>query len=239
MATNDSNPAGSVNLKGGQFEEQLAETRTLGRSGAFKNPTALLLGYWVLCAAIGLLFLRDELFNWKVGQSWQVHWFWAVLALAVTIAAQIAYMQVARHDGRPLSPSTTLVFIIINGVLEALVFMVCYKLLFLGAKLVFGDLDVINFTFGFLGFVLYSGFIHGFFWARLIPPHFSAEPRLQGLRKLLTPIQACIVLAWCVYFYYTGDIWTIVFLHIIIDVVLMTWVRPPVLFAAPRRTEVV
>jgi chlorophyllide a hydrolase len=212
------------------YREGLAETRTIGRAGPFKNPTALLLGYWVLCAAVSIPFLWNELTTWRVGQAWQLHWFWAILALVVTIVAQIAYIMVARHDGRPLNVPVTLLFVVVNGILEALVFMTAYKIFFWLSQLVFGGLDVINFIFGFIGFVIYSGIIHGFFWARLLPPHFSDEPKLQPLRKQLTPIQAAIVLAWCLYFYFTGDIWTIVFLHFIIDAVLMVRVRPP-LFA--------
>jgi hypothetical protein len=210
-----------------QYRENLAETRTFGHAGAFKNPTATLLIYWGLCAALSIPLLWSELTTWRVGQAWQTHWFWAILALVVTVFAQIAYMLVARNDGRKLNIPVTVLFVVVNGVLEALVFMTAYKLMFGLSSLVFGGLDVINFIFGFLGFVIYSGFIHGFFWARLIPPHFSAEPRLQPLRKQLTPIQAAIVLAWCLYFYFTGDIWTIVFYHFIIDAVLMVWVRPP------------
>lgn len=216
------------------YREQLAETRTIGHRGSFKNPTATLLFYWVLCAAVSIPILWTELTTWRVGQAWQTHWFWAGLALVVTVVAQIAYMMVARSDGRPIQPLASLIFIVVNGVLEALVFMMFYKLFFEGAKLVFGGLDVVNFIFGFIGFVLYSGFIHGFFWARLLPKHFSDDPKLQPLRKQLTPIQAAIVLVWCLYFYFTGDIWTIVFLHFIIDTVLMLWVRPP-LFVSSKK----
>ncbi len=209
----------------------LAETRMLGHRARFSNTNAVLLFYWAVIAALAWIPIRDEIFSWRVGSGLEKYFGWAVIALVVTVGAQIAYMQVARSDGRPIAPLTSLIFIIVNGVLEAFIFMAFYTIFFQGAKLVFGSLDVVNFLFGFLGFFIYSGFIHAFFWARMIPPHFSSEPRLQKLRKLLTPIQTAIVLSWCIYYYFTGDIWTIVALHIVIDCVLMFWVRPPLLFA--------
>ncbi len=214
--------------------EKLAQTRTLGHGKQFVHTMPILWGYWAFCTVFALLTLRDEIFSWRVANSWQNYLVWALVALVITIAAQVGYVMVARHDGRPLAPVSTLIFVIVNGLLEAFVFMGIYRVFFTASKAVFGDMDAINLLFGFLGFFLYSGLIHAMFWARLIPPHFTAEPSLQRLRRMLTPIQTVIVISWCVYYYYTGDIWTIVAFHLIIDTVLMIRVRPPILFATTK-----
>jgi membrane protease YdiL (CAAX protease family) len=209
----------------------LDETRKLGRHPQFENANGPLLAYWVFCLVFGFLFLRDTIFTWNVLESWQSYGWLALITLLVTLGSQWGYMLVARNNGRPVAFVSSITFIIVNGILEAFVFMGLYKIFFDAARLVFGDLNVINTFFGIFGFTMYSGFIHAAFWARLIPPHFTADPRRQKLRRLLTPIQASIVVMWCIYYQVTGDLWTVIFLHILVDGVLMFWVRPPVLFA--------
>lgn len=208
--------------------EQLSETYSIGGKAYTSTLTPLLI-YWALCLVAGLLILHDQIFSWRIPTSWQNQPLFLALAIVVTLASQIAYCIVARSDGRKLLPLNSLLFVIINGTIECFVFLAAYQLLFDGARLIFGNLNVVNVVFGILGFVIYSGFVHAFFWARLLPRHFTSEPRLQPLRRLMTPIQAAIVVVWCLYFYKTGDIWTLVLLHAAMDAVLMIRVRPPIL----------
>lgn len=208
-------------------QPQLSETRGIGHL-SFSSTRGPLLLYWIFCLAVGLLLLHDYIFSWRIPAAWITQPFFLALAVVVTIASQVGYWQVARNDGRPLKPLTSFLFVLCNGPIECFMFLAMYQLLFSASKLVFGGLDFVNVGFGILGFVFYSGLIHAVFWARLLPRHFSAEPRLQTLRRLLTPIQSAIVLVWCLYFYQTGDIWTPVILHSLMDTILMVRVRPPV-----------
>ncbi len=209
-------------------KEKLDQTR--GWQGSFRSTNGALGLYWLFCAVVGLLLLRDELFSWPLPAAWGQAPFLLAYAVGITLFNEWAYIKVARSDGRPFSLSATVLFTLINGPLEVLAFMGAYRILEGGSRLLLGpNWGVVSFVLGFVGFVVYSGFAHAFFWARVLPRHFSAEPSLQRLRKLLGPIQALIVLGWCLYFYATGDLWTLIILHIIIDAVLMARVRPPVL----------
>jgi chlorophyllide a hydrolase len=212
--------------------EELAKTRGGWGDKQFKSVNGALALYWLFCAAIGLLLLRDEIFSWKVPAAWGVAPVFFAYALLITLFNEWAYIQVARHDGRPFNLTATILFTVINGVLEVFAFMGAFRLLEGGSRLLLGESwAVLNFTLGFIGFVVYSGISHAFFWARVLPRHFSADPAVQPLRKALNLIQAAIVLGWCLYFFATNDLWTLVFLHIIIDAVLMWRVRPLVLGA--------
>ncbi|HEX2914438.1 MAG TPA: hypothetical protein VH186_26800 [Chloroflexia bacterium] len=214
-----------------QQSEILARTRGAGDK-TFRSVNMALAGYWLFCLLVGLLLLRDEIFSWRIPAAWGQAPLLLAYALAITVFNEWAYIKVARSDGRPFSFSATLLFTLINGTLEVFAFMGFFRLLEGGSRWLFGpDMGIINFIAGFLGFVIYSGLSHAFFWARALPRHFSADPSLQRLRKLLEPIQAFIVLGWCLYFYATGDLWTLVGLHFLIDAVLMARVRPPVLNA--------
>ena len=207
--------------------------RTRGYGQPFRSVNRALGLYWLFCLAVGLVLLRDEIFSFKIPTAWTAAPLLLTYAVAITLFNEWAYIRVARADGRSFSLSATVAFTLINGTLEVFAFMGAYRLLEGGFRLLFGsNLSFIGFILGFIGFVVYSGLAHAFFWARALPRHFSAEPGLQRLRKLLGPIQALIVLGWCLYFWATGDLWTLVLLHLIIDAVLMARVRPPVLNVA-------
>ncbi len=220
----------SVSVDASQ-REQLDRTRGAGDK-TFRSVNLALGIYWLFCLGLGLLLLRDEIFSWRIPAGWGQAPILLAYAVLITIFNEWAYIKVARSDGRPFSLSATLIFTLFNGVLEVFAFIGFFRLLEGASRWLLGpDWGVVNFIFGFIGFVLYSGVAHAFFWARALPRHFTAEPRWQRLRKLLGPIQALIVLGWCLYFYATGDIWTLVVLHLLIDVVLMAQVRPPLLTA--------
>lgn len=206
---------------------QLSETHSIGGK-PFSSTRIPLLLYWLICLVVGGAVLHEAIFSWHIPAAWSQARLFLILAIIVTIASQVAYWLVARSDGRPFLPVRSIIFVIINGIVECWMFLAAYQLLFSGAKLIFGSLDWINVAFGIVGFIFYSGFIHGFFWARLLPPHFTAEPRWQPLRHRMVPIQAAIVVSWCLYFFATGDIWTLVALHALMDAILVTRIHPPI-----------
>jgi hypothetical protein len=209
-----------------QQKESLDVTRGSGGK-AFSSTTGPLLAYWAFCIAMGLLILRDQIFSWQIPEAWGKSPIFLGYAVLITIFNEWAYIKVARHDGRPFNLTNTIIFTLVNGVCEVFAFMGFYRIFEQAAKLVFNDLAIVTFIFGFVGFVIYSGLVHALFWGRLLPRHFSSAPEVQTLRKALGLIQMLIVLGWCLYFWNTGDIWTLVILHVIVDAVLMARVRPP------------
>lgn len=212
---------------------ELSETHSIGGKH-FSSSCGPLLLYWLICLIVGGAVLHEAIFSWHIPGAWSQAPLFLALAIVVTIASQVAYWLVARSDGRPFLPVRSVLFVAVNGVVECWMFLTAYQLLFSGAKFIFGSLDWLNVAFGIVGFIFYSGFIHGFFWARLLPAHFTAEPRWQPLRRRMVPIQAAIVVSWCLYFYATGDIWTLVVLHGLMDAILVTRIHPPILEANKR-----
>ncbi|MEI6044255.1 MAG: hypothetical protein WCS37_07675 [Chloroflexota bacterium] len=223
-----------------QQKETLDVTRGSGGK-TFTSTTGPLLVYWGFCLAMGLVILRDEIFSLRIPEMWGKYPFFLAYAILITLFNEWAYIKVARHDGRPFNLNNTIIFTLANGVCEVFAFMGFYRIFEGAAKLILEFVgfapssaghenivaDIIIFIFGFAGFVIYSGLVHALFWGRLLPRHFSSAPEVQKLRKALGLIQMLIVLGWCLYFWNTGDIWTLVILHLIIDAVLMARVRPP------------
>ncbi|MEI7556805.1 hypothetical protein [Candidatus Chlorohelix sp.] len=209
----------------------LDQTRHIGNRPQIERINLSLLVYWVLCTVVGLALLWNDISSWRIATAWRDYGWLALIALVTTLLSQIPYMMISRSGGRKIAPVSSIIFVIVNGAIEVFIFLGCYSVLFNLSKLVFGDLNIINFIFGVIGFVFYSGFIHAFFWARLIPPHFSSDPKLQTLRRMMPLFSATIVIIWCVYYYFTSDIWTVVALHALVDAVLMFWVRPSILLA--------
>ena len=195
---------------------------------AKRNQYVLL--YWLLGAIFSALILHDELANPQLDRV-VANWPIALFAIVATVGTQIAYVQVAKNDGRRFDLPTTVLFVVANGVIEALTFLAFVKVGIEGGRLLWGDVGAANFLLGALAFIIYSGIIHAFFWVRVFPPHFSDAPELQRLRRGLEPMQAVIALSWTLLFFATRDVWTVILLHMVIDTVLMIRVRPPLFFA--------
>jgi hypothetical protein len=178
-----------------------------------------------------VLALRSWLGSWNVPTTLAQPWL--VLYLVLTFAfSQTLYVLVARHDDRPVLPLPTVIFALGNGIFETLSFAFVY---WLGATIGSWLVGLIasaavasaaGFVLGLIFFAIYGGLIHGFFWLRLLPPHFDDSPQSQAIRKFRPLAEVALVLGWCLCLWLYKDIWTVVFFHTLVDVGLMLRVRP-------------
>ncbi len=216
------------------MEFELTKQRTLSRLDQY------ILFYWLISLLIGIPLLGDWLRSWNVPLTLANPWF--VVFLLVSFAfSQVLYVMVARHDGRPFLMGPTIIFSIGNGVIETLAFATVYRLgdwIGNGLAALFWPAMVgpLGFAVGFTAFVIYGGVIHGLFWLPYLPPHLDDSPRSMRIRKLRPLAEMALVLGWSLCLYLYQDIWTVIFIHILVDLGLMLRVRPPVFLLASRQS---
>jgi chlorophyllide a hydrolase len=199
-------------------------------------PERSIIIYWLGSLIVGVPLLFDMLTSWNVPATFAHPWL-VVYLLATFALSQVLYVVVARHDGRPLHWGSTLIFALGNGFCETLAFAIVFRVgALLGSALVGLFAPAFATTAGFItglaAFILYGGLIHGLFWLRLLPPHLDDAPLSRRVRRLRPIAEVALVIGWSICFWYTADIWTIVFLHVLVDLGLMLRVRPEI-FPSP------
>jgi hypothetical protein len=133
------------------------------------------------------------------------------------------------HEGRPFNLLSTNIFSLGNGVFETIAFALVYRFgEGLGGKMPLSPKTAmrVGLVFGIVLLTLYNGMIHAFFWIELLPDHFHTTPIAEMVRGFHIPALAVMLVGWCLCFWLTRDVWTVVFFHILVDVVLMVQVRP-------------
>ncbi len=186
--------------------------------------------YWGSATLAGLVFLRDWLQSWNVPATLAHPWLVALLA-ETWLVSQGIYCLVTTHEGRPLRWKSTIIFAVGNGFCETLAFVLVYRLgEVIGGALVGPLLPAwasnAGFLLGTLLLLLYNWPIHVLFWASLLPPHFYDTPYARRLRRYHLQALGAMVMSWCLCLWITRDLWTVVLLHVLVDLVLMVRVRP-------------
>lgn len=220
-----------------QLEKTIAST---GRSTVLttRNAGRLIVLYWVIATLIGVPFLYDWIVAWNVSATLAQPWLVVYLILSF-ILSQVLYILVARHDGRPIHWGALVIFSVGNGIAETFAFAVAYRLGELLGTGIVGSFapssaSLAGFILGVIFFTIYGGLIHGLFWLRLLPPHLNDSQRSRKIRKFRPLAEVALVLGWSLCFWLFRDIWTVIFLHTLVDVGLMVLVRPPIFGAAAR-----
>lgn len=219
-----------------QLEEGSRSAVVESHPTPWPTPERSIVIYWIGSLVIGVPLLFDLLTSWNVPATLAQPWL--IVYLLVTFAlSQVLYVIVARHDDRPLRWGSTLIFAVGNGFCETLAFAIVFRLgAILGSGL-FGlfapaAANTAGFVGGLIAFILYGGLIHGLFWLRLLPPHLDDAPLSRRVRRLRPIAEVALVVGWSICFWYMADIWTIVFLHVLVDLGLMLRVRPEI-FPSP------
>lgn len=221
-----------------QLEEVPRSTVAHAHPKPWPMPERSILIYWGLSLLIGVPLLFDWLTAWNVPTTLRHPWFVAYLLITFALS-QVLYVVVARHDDRPLRWSSTWIFALGNGFFETLAFAIVFRLgAILGSTMIgfFAPTaaHTAGFIFGLIAFIIYGGLIHGLFWLRLLPPHLDDAPFSRRVRRLRPIAEVALVIGWSIAFWYMEDIWSIVFLHVLVDLGLMLRVRPILFAAAPR-----
>ncbi len=197
--------------------------------------------YWGISALAGVIFLGDWIKAWNVGETLAKPWL-VLYLIATLIISQVIYFIVARHDNRPLRWGPTLLFAVGNGIFETFAFALVYLFgetvgIWIGNALGLASLaDTMGFGVGAVFFTIYGGGIHALFWLKILPPHLNDTPLALLIRKYRLISEIALVLGWCLCFWLTRDIWTVVFFHVLVDFFLMIRVRP-VLFIQATTTD--
>jgi hypothetical protein len=195
------------------------------------HPERAILIYWGISLVLGVIALRSWLGSWNVAATIAQPGFVAYLVLTFAFS-QVLYVLVARHDDRPLRAMPTVIFALGNGIFETLAFAFVFWLgLVIGSGVVglFAPPAVASafgFGLGLIFFSIYGGLIHGLFWLRLLPPHLDESPQSKAIRKFRPVAEVALVVGWSLCFWLYQDIWTVVALHILVDIGLMLRVRP-------------
>ena len=211
-----------------QLEHELSQP--VVRHGTRSSERDILV-YWGISTVLGVFFLWDWLSVWNVGATLRLPWLLALLVATFTLS-QVLYVVVAHHDGRPIRWGPTMIFTVGNGICETLSFALVYRLgELIGSSVMTmvapSAASGVGFALGVVFFCAYGGLIHGLFWLRLLPPHLNDSPRSRTLRKFRPLAEVVLVLSWSLCLYLTRDIWTVVFVHLLVDFGLMLRVRPP------------
>ncbi len=188
--------------------------------------------YWAVSIGLGLIFARPEIFHCQVPTTLLAVWPWGLLALTLAFS-QWLYGQVAIAEDRPFNWTGTPIFVIGNAVGETLAFLLVFKFGAFVAATILGALGIggtpgglLTFGLGFFVFLIYGGSIHGLFWMRIFPPHFKEDERSRKIRKFRLWSECLLSFSWCLTFFLFNDLWSVVFFHAIVDIVLMIRVRP-------------
>lgn len=194
------------------------------------HPERAILIYWGISLVLGVVALRHWIGAWNVGATLSHPGLVIYLALTFTLS-QVLYVLVARHDDRPILPLPTVIFSLGNGIFETFAFAFVFWLGgLIGSSLVGlvfpAAASVAGFALGMVFFMIYGGLIHGMFWLRLLPPHFDDSPRSRSIRKARPLAEVALVFGWAICLWVFQDIWTVVFVHTLVDVGLMLRVRP-------------
>jgi hypothetical protein len=195
------------------------------------HPERAILIYWGISLVLGVTALHSWLGSWNITATLAKPGLVAYLALTFAFS-QVLYVLVARHDNRRLLALPTVIFSLGNGFFETLAFAFVYWLGALVGSELAGFIaspavaSAVGFGMGLVFFSIYGGLIHGLFWLRLLPPHLDDAPRSRAIRKFRPIAEVALVVGWSLCFWLYQDIWTVVALHVLVDLGLMLRVRP-------------
>ena len=177
--------------------------------------------YWLLCgvAATVLFFNRQDipvlLSPNSAAAPPRQKGYWGAVALgwSATFLAATGYILLTKKEilGAYQLPDLA-TFTLFNGILEQLMFVFW----FLGGCLVGKRLGIQSgwkiFGLGFLGYSIYSGFIHALFWVSILPSHDISDFAIVRVGLLLL-----MSLSWMWLFWRYRAISAIICMHIVID----------------------
>jgi chlorophyllide a hydrolase len=173
--------------------------------------------YWLFCsiAAIAVIQNRSvayELLSPEVValRNLKGYVVFLILGWIITLVAAAAYVVLTyKYETGSYGIPDLLVFSFVNGALEQFMFIFWFLLGCYIGKLKAPDNPKLIFTFGYLGYAIFSGLIHAYFWVRVLPSH---EPAL-----IMPFALAAMSLAWMWLVWRYQAVIAIIAMHIVID----------------------
>ncbi len=176
--------------------------------------------YWFIAVVIGLAFFRKETFSFNTSFDRRRIILLGV-SLLIVIFNAVIYTNSTFDGGRPLDIATVIVFTVGNGIAETFMF---YAAFVIGEKLA-GMVTKnawVLFTAGFVGFMIYSGFIHALFWLDFLPEHINQS---SPFKPLFMPTQIMIAGSWALSFFWYRDLPSVFVLHGLVDLTMVLNVK--------------
>lgn len=183
----------------------------------------LLVVYWAVGIAVGVLALRMELTQLVSGFS-PGHVVSLGIGLLATLVTMVAYDRVSLRGVRSLHIPTLIAFPLLNGLCETILFIASFKL---GTILAAGftTQPLWLFVAGTTTFFAYSGAIHALFWLKILPPHLNKSPAVKRTRIVWIIGLVTLSLMWGWLYFAYQDIWSIVALHVLFDAGMVYSIR--------------
>lgn len=179
--------------------------------------------YWLVCAAVSVLYLRSELTGLTSGFG-AAHVLSIAIAFLTTATTTIAYSRVVITEGRSLHLPTLFGFSILNGLLETVLFIASFKIGVEIASLVTQQ-PIWLFLAGTFTFFAYLGAIHAFFWIKILPPHLNKSPSVKPIRRVWIVSLTIMSLLWGWLYFGYQDFWSVAVLHVLFDAGMVYSIR--------------
>lgn len=183
--------------------------------------------YWLVCIALGWLYLRPEIVRIPAISS-QSHLISIAIGLVTTVTTMVTYDRVATTGMRSLHRPTFIIFPIANGILETIPFLVSFKIgTVLAApfttQLIMQPLWL--FLAGTVTFFAYLAAIHALFWLKVLPPHLDKRPAVKKARIAWIISLTAVSLMWGWLYFAYQDFWSVAILHTLFDVGMVYSIR--------------
>jgi len=179
--------------------------------------------YWLVCIAVGWLYLRPEIVHVPTILS-QSHLISIGIGLVTTVTTMVTYDRVATTGMRSLHWPTFIIFPIANGILETIPFLVSFKI---GTVLAapFTTQPLWLFLAGTVTFFAYLAAIHALFWLKVLPTHLDKRPAVRKARIAWIISLTAVSLMWGWLYFTYQDFWSVAALHTLFDVGMVYSIR--------------
>ncbi|MEM9505302.1 MAG: hypothetical protein AAGA01_15250 [Cyanobacteria bacterium P01_E01_bin.43] len=187
--------------------------------------------YWVFCSVATLAVLKyrqqiPQLLSPTLGEVDSRSGYLRDLGIGwvtTLVAAALYVLFTQKYETGPYQLPDLVIFSAFNGILEQFMFVFWFLLGCYGLRALAGRNSRWLFAGGYIGYAVYSGFIHALFWVKVLPDHNPVAFMAGAL--------AAMSLAWMWLYWRYRAFWQIVLMHVAIDFLTVghlhfTWFEP-------------
>jgi chlorophyllide a hydrolase len=173
--------------------------------------------YWLFCLIALIVVIQNrsaaqELLSTEAVtlRNSREYFLFLTLGWLTTLLAGVGYVLLThKYDEGNYRFTDLIAFSFVNGALEQFMFIFWFLLGCYVGKLKVPDSPRLIFVFGYLGYAIFSGLIHAYFWIRVLPSH---EPAL-----IMPFALAAMSLSWMWLIWRYQAVIAIIAMHVTID----------------------
>jgi chlorophyllide a hydrolase len=173
--------------------------------------------YWLFCSIAAIVVIQNRSVAQELLSTESVtlrnsreYFLFLALGWLITLLAGAGYVLLThKYDEGDYQFTDLIAFSFVNGALEQFMFVFWFLLGCYVGKLKVPDSPRLIFVFGYLGYAIFSGLIHAYFWVRVLPSH---EPALVMPFAL-----AAMSLSWMWLIWRYQAVIAIIAMHVTID----------------------